>query len=102
MMAYEAGSFEAAISAAAGDDLALRAELRASFCDSLEHQLDLLRRSRCDGNWQVAAQRLRSLGAGFHDGHLVGLSEQALDGAPGDPAILRDIAQHAARLTGAV
>lgn len=94
-MVDESGSFEAAIAAAAGEDRALREELRASFLDSLDRHLDLLGRARCDGNWQMAAVRLKGLGASFHDGALIKLSEKALAGAPGDPQALRQLAGHA-------
>ncbi len=90
-MAHEAADFDTTLAAAAGDDLALMAELRAAFCDSLAHQIDLLGRARCDGNWEVAAQRLRSLGTSFHAPELVRLAELALGGAPGEPAVLRKL-----------
>ena len=90
-MAYDAGSFDATLAAAAGDDPLLLAELRAGFVESLEYLVDLLRRARCDGNWEMAAQRLKGLGASFHSPDLVRLAEQALDGAPGEPAILRKL-----------
>lgn len=90
-MAYAQGDFELTLTAAAGNDPALIAELRAGFAQSLGSQLDLLQRSRCDGNWNIAAERLRGLGASFHAGELVMLAEEALDGAPGDPAILRKL-----------
>lgn len=90
-MTYETGSFDAAIAAAAGADAALYAELRAGFAQSVEVQLGLLRRSRCDGNWRLAAERLHGLGASFHAGDLVSLAQEALDGAPGDPVVLRRI-----------
>lgn len=88
-MAYEAGALEATLSAAAGDDPALFAELRAAFLDSLARQVDLLRRSRCDGNWQVAAMRLKGLAASFHAEPVIELAEQALESAPGEPAVVR-------------
>ncbi|HMP55729.1 MAG TPA: Hpt domain-containing protein [Novosphingobium sp.] len=88
-MAYEAGNLDATLAAAAGDDAALFAELREAFIDSLARQIDLLRRSRCDGNWQVAALRLKGLAASFHAERLIALAEEALDGAPGDPAAIR-------------
>ena len=91
-MAHEAGDFDATLVAAAGEDLALREELRAAFVESLTQQIDLLRRSRCDGNWEVAAQRLKSLGSSFRAPELVELAEDALDGAPGEPAVLRKLA----------
>lgn len=92
-MAYDSGSFDATLAAAAGDDPELFAQLRAGFVESLAHNLDLLRRARCDGNWEVAAQRLKGLGAGFHSPDLVRLADEALDGAPGEPGVLRKLDQ---------
>ena len=88
-MAYESGALDATLAAAAGDDPVLLAELRHAFVDSLARQVDLLRRSRCDGNWQVAAMRLKGLAASFHAESLTELAEDALEAAPGDPAIVR-------------
>ncbi|RJY10163.1 Hpt domain-containing protein [Aurantiacibacter aquimixticola] len=90
-MAYARGDFEMALSAAAGDDPAILADLRAAFTDSLLNQIDLLSRARCDANWQVAAERLKGLGASFHIGELVKLAEEAIEGAPGDPAVLHKL-----------
>lgn len=90
-MAYEAGALDATLAAAAGEDAALFSELRVAFIESVERQLDLLRRSRCDGNWQMAALRLRGIAATFHAERLIALSEEAVEGAPGDPAVLRRI-----------
>lgn len=90
-MAYVHDDFEMALSSAVGDDPALRDELRAAFLESLAGQVDLLRRSRCDANWRTAADRLRGLGASFHAGDLVKLAQEASDGAPGDPAVLRKL-----------
>ena len=101
-MACETGNFEGMLAAAAGDDPALFHELRAVFIDSVLRQVDLLRRSRCDGNWQVAALRLEGLAASFDAEPLRILAGQALEGAPGDPAIIRrllasldDLSRHA-------
>lgn len=94
-MVYETGSFEAAIAAAAGEDFVLRDELRRSFGDSLAQQIDLLARARCDANWVMSARRLEQLGASFHSGELVKLAEQAKDGAPGDPVVLRQLRNYA-------
>lgn len=90
-MAYEAGALDATLAAAAGTDGELFLELRDAFVESVERQLDLLRRSRCDGNWQMSAMRLKGVAATFHAEDLIVLAEQALDGAPGDPAVLRRI-----------
>lgn len=99
-MAYESGSFETALAAAAGEDFALRAELRLAFLESASRQLDLLRRSRCDANWQMAAMRLQGIAASFHDDGLVTLAREALSGAPGDPAALRQIGAHLDEIGG--
>jgi hypothetical protein len=88
-MAYEAGSLDATLAAAAGEDAALFAELRMAFIESLARQLDLLRRARCDGNWQVAAMRLKGLAASFHADPLILLADEALEGAPGEPGVVR-------------
>ncbi len=90
-MAYENGALDATFAAAAGDDPALLAELRNAFTESLAHQVDLLRRARCDGNWNVAAMRLKGLAASFHAEGLIGLAEEALDSAPGEPVVIRKL-----------
>lgn len=95
-MAYEASEFNANLAAAAGDDPLLRAELRACFVDSMNSQIDLLQRARCDGNWHIAAQRLRGLANSFHAFDLTMLAEEALDAAPGDPVITRKLSRFAA------
>jgi len=90
-MAFETGTLDATLVAAAGDDAALMAELRMAFLESAHRQLDLLSRSRCDGNWAVAAMRLKGLAASFHAEEIMELANSALEGVPGDPAIIRQI-----------
>lgn len=90
-MAYENGALDATLAAAAGDDPALLGELRGAFIDSASKQLDLLKRSRCDGNWRVAAMRLQGLAASFHAHDLLVAAENALLCAPGEPAAIRGI-----------
>lgn len=90
-MAYEVGALDATLAAAAGDDVALFRELRQAFVESLAQQVDLLRRSRCDGNWQMSAMRIKGLAASFHAEALLELAEEALEGAPGDPLVVRRI-----------
>ena len=99
-MAYEQGAFDATLAAAAGEDPALRAELRAAFRDSLEHHLDLLKRARCDGNWAMAAQRLKGLAASFHAGDLIELADEAIQAAPGEPTVVRRIERFRDRFVG--
>jgi len=99
-MAHEAGDFDATLAAAAGEDPALLRELRAAFVESLTLQIDLLRRARCDGNWEIAALRLKGLGASFHAPELVQLAQRALDGAPGEPGVLRGLDRLRAEFTG--
>jgi hypothetical protein len=90
-MVHENGALDATLAAAAGDDPALLAELRAAFVESLERNIDLLGRARCDGNWSVAAMRLKGLAASFHAGVLLALAEEAIASAPGEPTILRKL-----------
>ncbi|MBB3861092.1 HPt (histidine-containing phosphotransfer) domain-containing protein [Novosphingobium hassiacum] len=98
-MAYEGGSLDANLAAAAGHDPELVRELRAAFIESAERQIDLLGRSRCDGNWQVAAMRLKGLAASFHADSLLELAEEALETVPGDPAVMRRLHQMLTDLT---
>lgn len=90
-MACEQATFDATLAAAAGEDPALMAELRSAFAESLDRHLDLLGRARCDGNWNVAAHRLKGLAASFHAGDLIALAERAIESAPGDPRIVRNL-----------
>ena len=99
-MAYESGSLDATLAAAAGQDLGLLSELRNALVESAEKQLDLLKRSRCDGNWQVAAMRLKGLAASFHAETLFDAAEEALTSAPGDPVVTRRIEAAIAVLRG--
>ncbi|MEQ1540894.1 MAG: Hpt domain-containing protein [Novosphingobium sp.] len=90
-MAYEAGALDATLAAAAGENADLFRELRQAFAESLARQVDLLKRSRCDGNWQMAAMRLKGLAASFHAEPLIDLAEEALTAAPGEPTVVRRI-----------
>ncbi len=88
-MLHENGTMEATLAAAAGSDPALMAELRVAFSDSLAGHIDLLKRARCDGNWEMAALRLKGLAAGFHADGLIELADLARDGPPGEPTVIR-------------
>jgi HPt (histidine-containing phosphotransfer) domain-containing protein len=90
-MAYDPGALNASLAAAVGGDLDLLAELRAAFVESAARQADLMSRSRCDANWHLAASRLKSLAASFGATGLMALTDEALDGAPGDPVVLRKL-----------
>jgi len=98
-MAYDVGALDATLSAAAGNDAALFAELRSAFVESLTRQVDLLGRARCDANWQMAALRIKGLAASFQVLPLVALAEEALEGAPGDPVVLRRLNAYAVQIT---
>lgn len=98
-MAYETGALDSTLAAAAGDDPALIRELRSAFHESAGKQLDLLKRSRCDGNWHVAAMRLKGLAASFHSEDLLNAAETALSSAPGEPAAIREIEAVLARFS---
>lgn len=90
-MLYENGSLDATLAAAAGEDPVLMAELRGAFADSVERQVDLLKRSRCDANWNIAALRLKGVAAGFHADDLILLAQEAIESAPGEPTVIRKI-----------
>lgn len=90
-MAYDNGALDATLAAAAGDNAALMHELRGAFLESAARQLDLLKRARCDGNWNVAAMRLKGLAASFHAEELLSAADHALNGAPGEPFAVREI-----------
>lgn len=99
-MAYESGALDATLAAAAGDDPALLGELRAAFLESADKLVDLLKRSRCDGNWNVAALRLKGLAASFHAQELLDAADNALASAPGEPMAIRQIEYVLARFSG--
>lgn len=90
-MSFDSGPLDRYLSAAFGDDPAMAADLRKAFTDSARDLADLLRRARCDANWEMAALRLKSLSATFGIIQLIELAEEAMAGAPGDPAVLRAI-----------
>lgn len=90
-MSFDSGPLDRYLSAAFGDDPAMAADLRKAFADSARELADLLRRARCDANWEMAALRLKSLSATFGVIPLIELAEAAMAGAPGDPAVLRAI-----------
>ena len=91
-MAFDPGALNASLAAAVGSDPALMAELKIAFVESVSRQLDLLGRSRCDANWEIAAARLKSIAASFGAIGLIALADEAQQGAPGDPVVLRKIA----------
>lgn len=90
-MVYDPGALDASLAAAVGSDPALMGELRAAFLESAVRQSELMSRARCDANWQIAASRLKSLAASFGAVGLGALADEALEGAPGDPVVLRKL-----------
>ncbi len=92
-MSFDSGPLDRYLSAAFGDDPAMAMDLRGAFTGSARDLSDLMRRSRCDANWAMAATRLKGLAATFGIIPLIQLAEQAIEGAPGDPAVLRQINQ---------
>jgi hypothetical protein len=90
-MSIDYGAFDTALKAAAGDDAGLLAELRQTFLESAKRQTSLLTRSRCDANWQYTSWRLKGLAASFGANRLMELADEASNGAPGDPVIIRQI-----------
>lgn len=92
-MSFDSGPLDRYLSAAFGDDPAMAMDLRGAFTGSARDLSDLMRRSRCDANWEMAAIRLKGLAATFGIIPLIQLAEMAIEGAPGDPAVLRQINQ---------
>ncbi|HEY7809669.1 MAG TPA: Hpt domain-containing protein [Allosphingosinicella sp.] len=90
-MVYDPGALNASLAAAVGTDAALMGELRDAFVESAARQADLMSRARCDANWEFAASRLKSLAASFGAIGMMALADEALDGAPGDPVVLRKL-----------
>jgi hypothetical protein len=90
-MMYDPGALHVALAAAVGDDPQLVSELRGAFLESAAVFVDQLRRSRCDANWRMAALRLQGLGASFGAVALMEAAEDAANGAPGDPVVVRRI-----------
>lgn len=91
LMAYDPGALNASLAAAVGSDGELMAELRTAFVEGAVRQLDLMGRSRCDANWTLSGSRMKSLAASFGAVGLIALADEALDGAPGDPVVLRKL-----------
>jgi hypothetical protein len=90
-MSFDSGPLDRYLNAAFGDDPAMAMDLRSAFTGSARDLADLMRRARCDANWEVAALRLKGLAATFGIIPLIELAEEAMAGAPGDPAVLREI-----------
>ncbi|HMO76690.1 MAG TPA: Hpt domain-containing protein [Sphingopyxis sp.] len=90
-MSFDSGPLDRYLTAAIGSDAAMAADLRDAFTGSARDLADLMRRARCDANWHVAALRLKGLAATFGIIPLIQLAEEAMAGAPGDPAVLRRI-----------
>jgi HPt (histidine-containing phosphotransfer) domain-containing protein len=90
-MVYDPGALNASLAAAVGSDPGLMEELRDAFLESAARQTELMGRARCDANWRIAASRLKSLAASFGAVGLGSLADEALDGAPGDPVVLRKL-----------
>ena len=90
-MVYDPGALNASLAAAVGSDPILMGELRAAFVEGIARQADLMGRARCDANWALAASRMKSLAASFGAVGLMALADEALEGAPGDPVVLRKL-----------
>ncbi len=97
-MSMDFGAFDTALNAAAGDDAVLASELRLAFVESAERQISLMGRSRCDANWEYSALRLKGVAASFGSTELIAMADTAMAGAPGDPVILRQLANAIARI----
>jgi hypothetical protein len=90
-MAYDPGALDASLAAAVGADHLLLKELRTAFVEGLAKHADLMSRARCDANWRHSATRLKSLAGSFGAVGMMELADEALNGAPGDPVVLRKL-----------
>lgn len=90
-MSFDSGPLDRYLSAAVGGDPAAALDLRGAFASGALELAGLLRRSRCDANWNMAALRLKSLAGTFGIVPLIELAEEAMAGVPGDPGVLRRI-----------
>ena len=84
-MSFDSGPLDRYLSAAFGDDPAMAMDLRGAFTGSARDLADLMRRARCDANWEMAALRLKGLAATFGIIPLIELAERgaqvAIEGA---------------------
>lgn len=101
-MIMQVGALDETLAAAAGNDPMLLAELRGAFAGSLAHHVDLLRRARCDANWEMAVLRIKGLAASFQVQPLIDLADAALAAAPGEPTVVRAFATFVDDLAGSV
>lgn len=88
-MSFDTGPIDRVLHAAIGDDPTLAAELRGIYVTAATEVLDLMGRARCDANWVIAVERLKSLSGTFGVAAMLILADEALSGAPGDPVVLR-------------
>ena len=90
-MVYDPGALDASLAAAVGADHLLLSELRTAFIEGAKRHADLMSRARCDAHWQHSASRLKSLAGSFGAVGMMELADEALNGAPGDPVVLRKL-----------
>jgi histidine phosphotransfer protein HptB len=97
-MSYDPGAIEAALSAAAGNEPQLVAELRMAFFEGAEVQLAAMRRARDPVEWRAAAARMNGLAASFGAVRLMGAAAQAMRADRIDGDMLRRIERTLMRL----
>lgn len=97
-MAYDPGQIDATLAAAVGDDPVLIAELRAAFLAGVDNSLTALAQAQDEAAWRDAAWRLKGLAGSFGAVRLMELAKRVVDGAPGDPALLKRVRHAATRL----
>ena len=97
-MAYDPGAIDAALAAAVGDEPVLIAELRLAFVDSAQRALAAMEDAGDVDSWRAAAARLRGLAASFGAVRLMALAAKAIDGRPGNAALLSKIRRTVERL----
>ena len=97
-MAYDPGAIDTSLSAAAGDDPALQAELRLAFLDGVTRSMTVLEEARGASEWRDAALRLQGLSASFGAVRLAEAAGTAAHASFRDPGAIRLLRRLAARL----
>ncbi|MGE4430666.1 MAG: Hpt domain-containing protein [Sphingobium sp.] len=100
-MAYESGNLDAALSAVAGDDPALKNDLRRAFLESADRQIALAERAQDEAGWRQALWRLKGLSGSFGLVSMIALAEEVESATPGDAQAVGRLRAALAMIAGA-
>lgn len=99
-MSYESGNLDAALSAVAGDDPALKNDLRRAFLESADRQIALAERAKDEAGWRQALWRLKGLSGSFGLLSMIALAEEVESEAPGDARAVQRLRAALALIAG--